>query len=71
VTAYPVEHGTFLNVSVIESHRSKPVEDMVWEGPWVKPIDRETLLGKFAGWDEKAVNIIQVTISFFSKRRVY
>jgi hypothetical protein len=44
---------------------------MVWEGPWVKPIDRGTLLGKFTGWDEKAVNIIKVTINFFSKKYVY
>jgi hypothetical protein len=33
----------------------------------VKPIDRETLLGKFAGWDEKALNIIKVE-AFYSER---
>jgi hypothetical protein len=55
----------FLNVGATVSERCESVDDLVWEGPWVKPIDRETLLGKFAGWDERAVNIIKVMLDFF------
>jgi hypothetical protein len=44
--------------------RSQPAKDLVWDGPWVKPVDKEILFGHFSGWDEKVINIIKVAVDF-------
>ncbi|KAJ9107633.1 hypothetical protein QFC21_001093 [Naganishia friedmannii] len=52
LTVFPIEKGTVLNIVAFVSDRSAPKDERMWEGPWLKKVDRETIQADFAGWDE-------------------
>jgi salicylate hydroxylase len=61
----PVEGGKIMNVVAFVSDRSQSPDERVWNGPWVKPVDHETVLNDFADWNQQALNILEVgTIPF-------
>jgi salicylate hydroxylase len=57
---YPVEKRQVCNVGVFVSDRSRPADERVWNGPWVQPVDTQAMLDDFAGWDERALNVLKV-----------
>jgi salicylate hydroxylase len=62
VLAFPIEHGTIINVVACVSDRSKPEDDRKWTGAWVKPVPKETMLSDFEGWDREVVGLLKVSL---------
>jgi hypothetical protein len=58
IMAYPVESGEFVNLVAGVKDHSKTA----WEGPWVKSVSQETLVGTFEGWDHRATNLLKVIV---------
>lgn len=50
-----------LNVVAFVSDRSKPLEERVWDGPWVKPAFRDEMFADYAGWNDKALTLLGVS----------
>jgi salicylate hydroxylase len=61
--AFPIEHGTIINVVAFVSDRSKPEDDQTWTGPWVKPVPKETMLSDFKGWHRDVGELLKVSLS--------
>lgn len=50
-----------LNVVAFVSDRSKPPEQRVWDGPWVKPASRHEMFRDFAEWNDRALAILDAS----------
>jgi salicylate hydroxylase len=56
----PLEQGTVVNVNAAVCDESKPLDERVWQGPWIRQVTQETMLADFEGWDDKFVNMLKV-----------
>jgi hypothetical protein len=66
VAGFPVERGAFFNFVASVGERDKPLAKRVWDGPWVQPADRETMLAQFEGWDERVLGLLKVPTAYTS-----
>lgn len=56
--SYPISKGRLVNligfVTVIDG------EDTLYEGPAVRPVPKEEMVGHFKGWEPEAENLMDV-----------
>ncbi|KAK4497399.1 hypothetical protein PRZ48_011850 [Zasmidium cellare] len=53
ILTYPISNGEILNVVAFGTK-----DDGVWEGDWVKPMDRASMMREFEGWIEPVQRIL-------------
>lgn len=61
--AYPIEGGKLVNMATMVFSGSTTREDGAWEGPWLKPVDQETMLAEFRGRNSQVLNLLKVAHS--------
>lgn len=60
VIAFPIEHGTIINIVAFVSDHSRPEDERTWTGPWVKPVPIETMLSDFEGWHRDVIELLKL-----------
>ncbi|EIN03927.1 FAD/NAD(P)-binding domain-containing protein [Punctularia strigosozonata HHB-11173 SS5] len=60
IVMFPIEHGKILNIVAFVSDRTRPPEERVWEGPWVKPVTRQEMFDDYAEWDPRVHAILSL-----------